>query len=124
MSNYICNFLNGGYQGVNDLQLVTDTGGQVDYSICCEIVNSIIYLKGNFNVKAAIPPITNMGNLPSRAMPQSLTVLPCIYYNSGSNTNSPLYIQANDSKITTINSLTAGAYHVTTSYPLYPFIGV
>lgn len=124
MSDYICNFLNGGYQGVNDLQLVSDTVGQVDYSICCEIVNSIIYLKGNFNVKATIPAITNMGNLPSRAIPQSLTVLPCIYYNSGSNTNSPLYIQANDSKITTINSLTAGAYHVTTSYPLYPFIGV
>lgn len=124
MSNYICNFLNGGYQGVNDLQLVTNTVGQVDYSICCEIVNSIIYLKGNFNVKATIPAITNMGNLPSRAIPQSLTVLPCIYYNTGSNTNSPLYIQANDSKITTINSLTAGAYHITTSYPLYPFIGV
>lgn len=124
MSNYICNFLNGGYQGVNDLQLVTSTVGQVDYSICCEIVNSIIYLKGNFNVKATIPAITNMGNLPSRAIPQSLTVLPCIYYNTGSNTNSPLYIQANDSKITTINSLATGAYHVTTSYPLYPFIGV
>lgn len=124
MSDYICNFLNGGYQGVNDLQLVSDTVGQVDYSICCEIVNSIIYLKGNFNVKATIPAITNMGNLPSRAIPQSLTVLPCIYYNSGSNTNSPLYIQANDSKITTINSLTAGTYHITTSYPLYPFIGV
>ena len=124
MSDYICNFLNGGYQGVNDLQLVSDTVGQVDYSICCEIVNSIIYLKGNFNVKATIPPITNMGNLPSRAIPQSLTVLPCIYYNSGSNTNSPLYIQANDSKITTINSLTIGTYHVTASYPLYPFIGV
>lgn len=124
MSNYICNFLNGGYQGVNDLQLVTNTIGQVDYSICCEIVNSIIYLKGNFNVKATIPAITNMGNLPSRAIPQSLTVLPCIYYNTGSNTNSPLYIQANDSKITTINSLNAGAYHITTSYPLYPFIGV
>lgn len=124
MSNYICNFLNGGYQGVNDLQLVTNTVGQVDYSICCEIVNSIIYLKGNFNVKANIPAITNMGNLPSRAIPQSLTVLPCIYYNTGSNTNSPLYIQANDSKITTINSLAAGAYHITTSYPLYPFIGV
>ena len=124
MSDYICNFLNGGYQGVNDLQLVTNTVGQVDYSICCEIVNSIIYLKGNFNVKATIPAITNMGNLPSRAIPQSLTVLPCIYYNTGSNTNSPLYIQANDSKITTINSLTAGAYHVTASYPLYPFIGV
>lgn len=124
MSNYICNFLNGGYQGVNDLQLVTNTVGQVDYSICCEIVNSIIYLKGNFNVKATIPAITNMGNLPRRAIPQSLTVLPCIYYNTGSNTNSPLYIQANDSKITTINSLTAGAYHITTSYPLYPFIGV
>lgn len=124
MSDYICNFLNGGYQGVNDLQLVSDTVGQVDYSICCEIVNSIIYLKGNFNVKATIPAITNMGNLPSRAIPQSLTVLPCIYYNSGSNTNSPLYIQANDSKITTINSLAKGAYHVTASYPLYPFIGV
>lgn len=124
MSNYICNFLNGGYQGVNDLQLVTNTIGQVDYSICCEIVNSIIYLKGNFNVKATIPAITNMGNLPSRAIPQSLTVLPCIYYNTGNNTNSPLYIQANDSKITTINSLNAGAYHITTSYPLYPFIGV
>lgn len=123
MSDYICNFLNGGYQGVNDLQLVSDTVGQVDYSICCEIVNSIIYLKGNFNVKATIPAITNMGNLPSRAIPQSLTVLPCIYYNSGSNTNSPLYIQANDSKITTINTLTAGTYHITTSYPLYPFIG-
>ena len=124
MSDYICNFLNGGYQGVNDLQLVSDTVGQVDYSICCEIVNSIIYLKGNFNVKATIPAITKMGNLPSRAIPQSLTVLPCIYYNNGSNTNSPLYIQANDSKITTINSLTAGTYHITTSYPLYPFIGV
>lgn len=124
MSDYICNFLNGGYQGVNDLQLVSNTVGQVDYSICCEIVNSIIYLKGNFNVKATIPAITNMGNLPSRAIPQSLTVLPCIYYNSGSNTNSPLYIQANDSKITTINSLTKGTYHVTASYPLYPFIGV
>lgn len=124
MSDYICNFLNGGYQGVNDLQLVTDTVGQVDYSICCEIVNSIVYLKGSFNVKATIPAITNMGNLPSRAIPQSLIVLPCIYYNTGSNTNSPLYIQANDSKITTINSLTAGTYHITTSYPLYPFIGV
>ena len=124
MSNYICNFLNGGYQGVNDLQLVTSTVGQVDYSICCEIVNSIIYLKATFNVKAQIPAITNMGNLPSRAKPQSLTVLPCIYYNNGSNTNSPLYIQANDSKITTINALSIGAYHVTTSYPLYPFIGV
>lgn len=124
MSNYICNFLNGGYQGVNEMVLVTNTVGEVDYSICCEIVNSIVYLKGNFNVKATIPAITNMGNLPSRAIPQSLTVLPCIYYNAGSNTNSPLYIQANDSKITTINSLTAGAYHVTTSYPLYPFIGV
>ena len=124
MSNYICNFLNGGYQGVNDLQLVTDTVGQVDYSICCEIVNSIIYLKASFNVKAQIPAITKMGNLPSRAIPQSLTVLPCIFYNNGSNTNSPLYIQANDSKITTINALSIGAYHVTTSYPLYPFIGV
>lgn len=124
MSNYICNFLNGSYQGVNDLQLVTNTVGQVDYSICCEIVNSIIYLKGNFNVKATIPAITKMADLPRRAIPQSLTVLPCIYYNSGSNTNSPLYIQANDSKITTINSLTAGAYHINTSYPLYPFIGV
>lgn len=124
MSDYICNFLNGGYQGVNDLQLVTATVGQVDYSICCEIVNSIIYLKANFNVKAQIPAITNMGNLPSRAIPQSLTVLPCIFYNTGSNTNSPLYIQANDSKITTINALSIGAYHVTTSYPLYPFIGV
>ena len=123
MSDYICNFLNGGYQGVNDLQLVSDTVGQVDYSICCEIVNSIIYLKGNFNVKATIPAITKMGNLPSRAIPQSLTVLPCIYYNTGSNTNSPLYIQANDSKITTINSLATGTYHVTASYPLYPFIG-
>lgn len=124
MSNYICNFLNGGYQGVNEMELVTSTVGQVDYSICCEIVNSIVYLKGNFNVKAIIPAITNMGNLPSRAIPQSLTVLPCIYYNTGSNTNSPLYIQANDSKITTINSLTTGTYHVTASYPLYPFIGV
>ena len=124
MSNYICNFLNGGYQGVNEMELVTSTVGEVDYSICCEIVNSIVYLKGNFNVKTTIPAITNMGNLPSRAIPQSLTVLPCIYYNTGNKTNSPLYIQANDSKITTINSLTAGAYHVTTSYPLYPFIGV
>lgn len=124
MSNYICNFLNGGYQGVNEMELVSSTVGEVDYSICCEIVNSIVYLKGNFNVKATIPAITNMGNLPRRAVPQSLTVLPCIYYNNGSNTNSPLYIQANDSKITTINSLIAGTYHITTSYPLYPFIGV
>lgn len=124
MSNYICNFLNGGYQGVNEMELVSSTVGQVDYSICCEIVNSIVYLKGSFNVKATIPAITNMGNLPSRAVPQSLTVLPCIYYNTGSNTNSPLYIQANDSKITTINSLATGTYHVTASYPLYPFIGV
>lgn len=123
MSNYICNFLNGGYQGVNEMELVSSTVGEVDYSICCEIVNSIVYLKGNFNVKATIPAITNMGNLPSRAVPQSLIVLPCIYYNTGSNTNSPLYIQANDSKITTINSLTTGLYHITTSYPLYPFIG-
>ena len=124
MSDYICNFLNGGYQGVNDMELVTNTVGQVDYSICCEIVNSIIYLKAQFNVKSDIPAVTNMGNLPKRAIPQSLTVLPCIYYNTGSTTKSPLYIQANDSKITTINALTAGAYHVTTSYPLYPFIGV
>lgn len=124
MSNYICNFLNGGYQGVNEMELVSSTVGQVDYSICCEIVNSIVYLKGSFNVKATIPAITNMGNLPRRAVPQSLIVLPCIYYNIGSNTNSPLYIQANDSKITTINSLIAGTYHITTSYPLYPFIGV